>query len=1036
MGIKCPKCQTDNPDSQKFCGECATPLPSSKEIPVTETLETPKEELTTGSTFAGRYQIIEELGRGGMGEVYKAQDTEIKEKIALKLIKPEISSDKKTIERFQNELKLARKISHRNVCRMHHLEKSEGNYFITMEYVDGENLKGMIRMMGQLSSGQAVSIAKQVCEGLSEAHRIGVVHRDLKPSNIMIDKDGNAKIMDFGIARSLTGKGITGVGVMIGTPEYMSPEQVESKEIDQRSDIYSLGVILYEMVTGRIPFEGDTPYSIGVKHKSEAPRNPKEINPQISDDLNRMILRCLEKEKEKRYQSAGELRSELENIERGMPTTDRVIPERKPLTSKEITVTFGLKKLLVPALAIVAVVIVAVVIWQPWSKQAPAPLPSDKPSLAVVYFENNTGDENLEHWRKSISNLLITDLTQSKYLKVLGGDRLLNILNQLNQLDAEAYSADVLKEVASRGRVNHILRGSYSKAGDIIRIDTVLQDANTGEPIATERVEGKGEESIFSLVDDLTRKVKASFEFSEEQIADDLDKQVVEITTSSPEAYKYYLEGLQYQNMGEERKAIEFMEKAVAVDAGFASAYVSLSASYWDIEMWSEAKKYSQKAFELRDRVSDYERYRIEGDFYGYSEKTYDKAIEALHTLLELYPEDLFGGQYLGWTYAAIEEWDKAIEILKVNIRNKDESFYAYTPLSFSYRAKGLYEKAIEVLELYLDNISDSAWIHNTLAITYLCQGKYDLALNEADKALSLEDVFLVTASTYSCRGEFLKAEKEILLYLDKADVSSKIQGLRLMGTINLSQGKFRRAEEAHKQALKLASEVGEKFQQCYSHFYLAYTYLKSGEHDRAIEEIEKAWILSVEEEDLNMQRRSLFLKGLIYLEMGLLDKALQTAEELKKLIDSGMNKKAIRFYHHLMGMMMLKDENFPKAIELFNQALSFLPFQTGWYEKWVDDHALFIEPLALSYYKSGDLEKAIEEYERIISLTTGRLLYGDIYAKTFYMLGKIYEQQGDTAKAIEHYEKFLDLWKDADPGIAEVEDARKRLYLLANISL
>jgi tetratricopeptide (TPR) repeat protein len=250
------------------------------------------------------------------------------------------------------------------------------------------------------------------------------------------------------------------------------------------------------------------------------------------------------------------------------------------------------------------------------------------------------------------------------------------------------------------------------------------------------------------------------------------------------------------------------------------------------------------------------------------------------------------------------------------------------------------------------------------------------------------------------------------------------------MGTINLSQGKFRRAEEAHKQALKLASEVGEKFQQCNSHFYLAYTYLKSGEHDRAIEEIEKAWILSVEEEDLNMQRRSLFLKGLIYLEMGLLDKALQTAEELKTVIDSGMNKKAIRYYHYLMGMMMLKDENFPEAIELFNQAISFLPFQNGWVEGVVqlDDHALFIEPLALSYYKSGNLEKAIEEYEKIISLTTGRLYYGNIYAKSFYMLGKIYEQQGDIAKAIEHYEKFLTLWKDADPGIAEVDDARKRL--------
>ena len=189
MGIKCPKCQTDNPDTQKFCGECATPLPSSKEIPVTETLEAPKEELTTGSTFAGRYQIIEELGKGGMGKVYKVLDKEVNAKIALKLIKPEIAADKKTIERFRNELKTARDISHKNICRMYDLNKEEGSYYITMEYVEGQDLKSLVRQTGQLAIPTTISIAKQVCEGLSEAHKLGTVHRDLKPSNIIIKKE-------------------------------------------------------------------------------------------------------------------------------------------------------------------------------------------------------------------------------------------------------------------------------------------------------------------------------------------------------------------------------------------------------------------------------------------------------------------------------------------------------------------------------------------------------------------------------------------------------------------------------------------------------------------------------------------------------------------------------------------------------------------------------------------------------------------------------------------------------------------------------
>ncbi len=291
MANECPKCQTENTSDSQYCKKCATPLPGIEEAIHTKTLETPIEELTTGSTFAGRYQIIEELGKGGMGWVYKVLDKETKERIALKLIKPEIATDKKTIERFRNELTTARKIVQKNVCRMYDLNREKGNYYITMEFVSGGDLKRFIRRSEQLSVGKAISIAKQICDGLEEAHGLGIVHRDLKPQNIMIDDNGNARIMDFGIARTVKDKGITGSGVMIGTPEYMSPEQVEAKEVDQRSDIYSLGVILYEMVTGRMPFEGETPLSIAMKHKTEEPKDPRELNTQLSEDLSRVIRR-------------------------------------------------------------------------------------------------------------------------------------------------------------------------------------------------------------------------------------------------------------------------------------------------------------------------------------------------------------------------------------------------------------------------------------------------------------------------------------------------------------------------------------------------------------------------------------------------------------------------------------------------------------------------------------------------------------------------------------------------------------------------
>jgi serine/threonine protein kinase/predicted Zn-dependent protease len=1017
LSIKCPKCQFDNPDDSKFCKECGTQVISSEEIPAspTKTLETPTKELTTGSTFAGRYQIIEELGKGGMGKVYKAHDTEIKEKVALKLINPEISADKKTIERFQNELKFARKISHRNVCRMYDLNKEEGTYYITMEYVPGEDLKSFLRRVGQLPAGKSISIAKQVCEGLSEAHRLGVVHRDLKPQNIMIDKEGNARIMDFGIARSLKAKGITGAGMMIGTPEYMSPEQVEGKDVDQRSDIYSVGVNLYEMVTGQVPFEGDTPFTIGMKHKGETPKDPKELNAQIPEDLSRVILRCLEKDREERYQTADELLSELTNIEGGIPTTERVVPKKKPITAREITVTVGLKKLFIPALVIAALIIIVLVIWQSRSQKEAAPISSDKPLLAIMYFQNNTGDGSMDIWRDGLSRMLIADISQSRYLRVLPDDQIYGILNKLNLLEAKNYSTEDLREVATRGGSTHILKGILTRSGDSFRINATLQQSNTMEIVDSVMVEGKGEGSLHTMVDELTRKIKESFKLSEEEIAGDIDSEVAKITTSSPEAYKLYSEGRKYHLQTDYWKSIGAMQKALKIDPEFAMAWRSIAMAFNNEGMMPGKRNALQKAFELSDRVSERERYIIHAGYYGLSEKTLDKAMEAFKKLLELYPDDHIGNNNLGLLYFWLEEFDKAVERYKLNIQNNPEDRLSPWNLIETYMAMGQYEKALETTKNYLAGHPDVVSFHSKIVQVYLFQGKYDQALDKLNEVLSLESESRLNyeirkGDIYLLQGDLEKAEEQY----KKLPVGSQASRRHLV-SLYLYQGKF---NEAKSQLLKKPV----------LHEPLAYLYLRSGNSEEALKEFDEVLIDARKQESLSWQAITLSAKGAAYLQMKSIDEALKIADEILELVQAGSKKKTIRYYHQLMGKIELEKNKSSRAISFLNKAVDSLYAPE---ENFPKVHVLFISTLAQAHFNAGNLNKAQENFERIHSLALGRLDDGDFYAKSFYMLGKIFEQLGKKAKAIEHYEKFLDLWKDADPGIAEVEDARKRLASL-----
>jgi tetratricopeptide (TPR) repeat protein/predicted Ser/Thr protein kinase len=599
VAIKCPKCHSENPETKQFCADCGTQLPPPQSRPplMTETLQTPVRELTTGSTFAGRYQVIEELGHGGMGRVYKVQDTKIGEKIALKLIRPETGLDKTSLERFSNELKLARKIRHKNVCQMFDLGEDQGTRYITMEYVHGEDLKQLIRKVGLLSPGQSIGIARQVCEGLEEAHKLGVVHRDLKPQNIMVDDDGKARIMDFGIARSLSGKSITGAGVMIGTPEYMSPEQIEGKDTDQRSDIYSLGVILYEMVTGRVPFEGETPFTIGVKHKSEIPKNPKEINVQLSDDLSRVILKCLEKEKAARPQSAGDLRRELERIEKGLPTTERIVPERKPSTSKQITVSLRPIKLLILTMAVIAVVVAAVIFWPKKASDL------DPKRVAVAVFENQTGDSKLDTTGRLAADMIIQALFPAGLFSVAP-------LPPAETMPDRAKANNRLRLLAEETKAGKIVSGTYYLQGETILFHAKVTDiANSKNLLDLAPVSGPVKEPAQALEVLRSRVLGGLAMIFDPGLTEDL------VLIGEPpkyDAYIEYLDGCGALRRADNPKAIASFQRSATLDPNFKEALWLEAIAYWNLGQFAKAQELIANIEKARESLPAYWRYLLD----------------------------------------------------------------------------------------------------------------------------------------------------------------------------------------------------------------------------------------------------------------------------------------------------------------------------------------------------------------------------------------------------------------------------------------
>jgi serine/threonine protein kinase/tetratricopeptide (TPR) repeat protein len=712
--MHCPKCHQENPSGVIFCGRCGTaltktkrpqqaPFPGQDSDPNTKTLEMPMGDLETGAIFAGRYQVIEKLGEGGMGKVYKVLDLEIDTPVALKLIHPVIATDRRTIERFRNELKLARGVFHKNINRMFDLNKEGGRYFITMEYVAGQDLGSMILMTGRLNVGTAMDIVKQVCRGLAEAHRLGIVHRDIKPSNIMIDKSGEVKIMDFGLARSVESQTKTSPGAMVGTPGYMSPEQAEGKETDPRSDIYSLGVVLFEMLTGRLPFVGDSALSTALKHKTESPPDPRELNAEIQIELSRAILHCLEKDREKRFRSADELRLELERIGSRITAAESGSWGRRLAVSGKIKRIFKDRRAQIAALFVL--VIVAAIGLRSIKRGSPVH-PGKKPMLVVLPFVN-LGPAEDEYFADGMTEEITSRLSSLHGLGVIS--RTSSMLYKKTE--------KTLREIGEELGADYVLEGTVRwdrrpEGRGRVRITPQLIRVSDDTHLWSERYD-RVIQDLFSVQSEIA-----------EEVAKKLDILVLEPErralsarpTGNLQAYDSYLRALEHYNLAylhqdarEYERAIELLDRAVELDESFIAAYI--------LESYVHSLAYDVGVDQTPERLA--------------------KSREAIDKALALQP-DLPEAQLALATYfvRAFQDYDRALAIYESV--QKARPNVPPSSLARIQMRQGKWRQAIDNYEQSFKLNPRSSQFAHMLGRLYAWTGRYEVSEQWFDRALSI----------------------------------------------------------------------------------------------------------------------------------------------------------------------------------------------------------------------------------------------------------------------------------------------------------
>jgi serine/threonine protein kinase/tetratricopeptide (TPR) repeat protein len=883
----CPQCHADNPRDSQFCGRCGTRISSLEGLSLTRTITPFPAAVAKGESFAERYEILDELGRGGMGIVYKASDTKLKRIVALKFLPPELTVDAETKDRFVREAQVAASLDHPSICTIHEIDEADGKPFIAMAYIEGQTLRERIRS-GPLSEDESLEIAIQVAEGLEEAHKKGIVHRDIKPANVMITPKGQVKIMDFGLAK-VGGARVTREGLVLGTLAYMSPEQARGEPADHRSDIWSLGAVIYEMITGSLPFPGDKDALIvnGIQNAETVPLSVRR--PGISLQLEHIVQRALAKNPGERYQRAGEMKADMERL---------------------IQTLRG--------------------------RHAPSETAADL--LTVIPFDNLADPEDRERKARMISNLVLTALAGSGGLRVASEQRLFDGLKEIGHGGERTIDRTVASQLARRVGGTKMVVGEFSRLGARAILTSKILQVQTGEIMRSQRVEGA---DLFAMADELSGLILRDLGFSA-AAAKGRGSTLGDLTTSSEEAYGLYLQGLDRYYRYDYVAAEESFRQAVAVDPGFALAYWRLAWTQIRFGMgdMGAAAATAEIAYGLRWRLPEKERLYVEW-LSGFFKMGFEEAQVPLEILAEKYPEEKEA-----WFILAAGAGGPSIDPHKAVLYHQkwlalDPGFkVGYLFLVRDYFNLDELDNAAESARRYIEIATDDAVAHHMMGYVHYFRGELDSAMEEFEEALKLDrqyyDAVIGQAQVLAKGGRFAESSEKLAPLLGvKMKPEHRIGASFQMGWNALAQKKPREAEDNLKEMNKIILASHRDFMIPFGHFTMAWAYLTTGKLTDAIREFEIILERNDPAAGIYGPAVSHYFLGIVSLRMGQPDKAKAEAQNLKRIADARDNRTLRAWHEDLIARIQANEEPFAELEERPLKRPGF--FMRAWFG-WITD--------------------------------------------------------------------------------------------------